>query len=202
MTNIFFPISSKSILELVFFVLSLATHILDARQKLLSRILWFPHLILNVYIFSTKRLYGKVFYSVVNLFINTYAYIQWKGTCKIKPVQVGKTDSKTLFYGIIASLVLSMLWTIFRVSTNTDIPVIVIYSDALYAALGLFEKLLMSRKRLERWILASMRYIFATIMMIKTRSPILAILCITLLLTSMYGQCQWYISYRHNKQQR
>lgn len=166
--------------------------------------LWFPHLILNVYIFHKKGLYGKVLYDVVNLFINAYAYIQWKGTRKTKPVQVDKTDTKTLFFGIAASLILSVLWTIFRMRTIIDISAIsaiVIYSDALYAAIGLFEKFLMAQKRLERWILACLRYIFATIMMIKTNSPILAVLCVILLFISTYGQYQWYMSYTRNQQQ-
>ena len=180
---------------------SLAVHILDARQKLLARILWVPHLILNIYIFSKKRLYGKVLYDVVNLFINAYAYIQWKGTRKIKPVQVDKTETKTLFFGIAASLILSVPWTIFRMRTTTNISATAIYSDALYAVLGLFEKFLMSKKRLEHWILAFLRYIFATITMIKTHSPILAVLCIILLFISIYGQYQWYMSYRRNQQQ-
>lgn len=196
MMNVFSSISSREILELLLVISSLTVHILDAKQKLLSRILWFPHLILNMYLFSQKKLYGKVFYSVVTLFINTYAYTQWKDTKTTKPVQVGKTDSKTLFYGVVASLVLSVLWTTFRVRTNIDIPVVAIYFDALYAILGLFEKFLMSKKRLERWILASMRYIFATITMIKTHSPILAIQHIILVFISIYGQCQWYISYK------
>ena len=199
MMNVFSSISSREILELLLLASSLAVHILDAKQKLLSRILWFPHLILNMYLFSQKKLYGKVFYSVVTLFINAYAYIQWKDTKKAKPIQVSKTDSSTLFLGIAASLVLSMPWTIFRIRTTTDISAIAIYFDALYAVLGLFEKFLMSKKRLERWILACLRYIFATITMIKTHSPILAVQHIILVIISIYGQCQWYISYKKHE---
>lgn len=191
--------SCEIIVELVWLFLSLATQILDVQQKILARILWFPQAALSIYVSSRKKLYGKAFYYAIASIINAYAYIQWNGTKKIKPIQVvSRANPRILFPMVVSSLTFAMLWTAFRMKT-LDIPIIAIYFDTLYAVLGFLEKILMSKKKLERWILASTRYLLFTISCIKVNSPILAFQSFALGCISLYGQFQWYISYKKSR---
>lgn len=191
----FFLNYQKEILEIILLSLSIITHVLDANQKLLARILWFPHLLLNIYIFTKKQLYGKVLYSIVTIFINFYAYIKWKGTKVNPPVQVSKTNTTILFLSIVASLIVAAIWSL-NMATKIRIPIVAIYFDTLYTILGFMEKWLMSNKKLERWIFASIRYAFFMISCLKTNSPILVIQHILLIFIAMYGQYKWYKSYK------
>lgn len=199
MTVHFSSISCEMIVELIWLFLSLVTQVLDVQQKILARILWFPQAALSIYVSSKKKLYGKAFYYIIASLINAYAYIQWKGTKKIKPIQVvSRTNPKILLRTVISSLIFVTLWTALR-KRNLDLPFVAIYFDTLYAVLGFLEKILMSKKKLERWILATTRYLLFTISCIKVNSPILALQSLALGCISLYGQLQWYMSYKESR---
>ncbi|WP_339044632.1 nicotinamide mononucleotide transporter family protein [Cardinium endosymbiont of Tipula unca] len=185
----------KYLYEIILVFISIAVHILDARQHILGRILIFPNLLLNVHVYSIKRLYGKVFYSVVSVLLNVYAYFQWKGAKTRPPVQVSRTTEKMLFCIMAVGLFGALGWS-FLMSKCANIPLSTICLDAIYSSFGFVEKWLMSRKKLERWILAFFRYVTFSIACYNAGSVVLMLQHIVLAIIAIYGQVKWYRSYK------
>lgn len=185
----------KYLYEIILVFISIAVHILDARQHILGRILIFPNLLLNVYVYSIKRLYGKVFYSVVSVLLNIYAYFQWKGAKTRPPVQVSRTTTKILFCIMTIGLLGALGWS-FLMSKCANIPLSTICLDAIYTSFGFVEKWFMSRKKLERWVLAFFRYVAFAIACYSTGSMVLTIQHIVLAAIAIYGQIKWHGSYK------
>lgn len=181
--------------ELVLVTLSIVVHVLDAHQHLWARILVFPNLLLNLFVYSKKQLYGKVLYSLVTVFLNLYAYVQWRGGKHRPPAYVKKTALGPLIGTLFLGLCGALIWCYFM-HRYTRVALSAICFDALYASFGFVEKWLMSHKKLERWILAFLRYAAFSIACYKTGSLILAIQHIILIFVALYGQMKWYKSYK------
>jgi len=184
--------------ELLLIVLSLFAHFLDARQHLWSRILTFPILCISIYAYSLRQLWGKVLHSIIALFINTYAYMQWKGNTKRTPIKVTKTSHKILMYATICILAIPAI-RILMIKKQENLPLISVYFDTFYFVSGLIEKWMMARKKLERWTFAFFRYIGFSIACYYAGSKELSLHHLFLAGIAIYGQKQWWLAYtRHS----
>lgn len=181
----------QTTLELILTLLSLVAHILDARQNIWARILAYPVLCVNIYVYALRNLYGKVAHSVLGLLINSYAYVQWKGSASRAPIQVTRTSSRTLLRASILMVLGILIWS-FLMSKYTQQPIRVVGFDACYFFVGLLEKWMMSHKKVERWVIAFLRYTCLAIACYQSGSIILAILQLSLIIVSIYGQLKWY----------
>jgi len=71
-----------------------------------------------------------------------------------------------------------------------------LWCDAFYAFFGLVEKWFMSHKKLERWLLAFLRYVIFSIACYYKGKPILTALHLILAIIAVYGQFKWVQSYQ------
>ncbi len=189
----------QRLLEFILVVVSIFAHFLEARQNIWSRILAFPIALTNIYVYSVRQLYGKVIYSIVFIFFNAYAYLRWKGTLHRKSVQITRISYKMLLSITGVSMLGSMVWTVIAYVYLNKFPLISTYGDTCYMFLGFIDKWLMSHKKLERWIIAVFRYIIFSLTCYQKDAIILSIQYLILSLIAIYGQIQWYISYKAMK---
>ncbi|MBX9890069.1 MAG: nicotinamide mononucleotide transporter family protein [Amoebophilaceae bacterium] len=185
----------QEILEISLIGLSALAHFLDARQNIWARILTFPILLLNIYVYSIKRLSGKVIHSLISIFINGYAYINWKGSNYRTPIKVTITPPKLLWYMILLAIIATAICSFIR-CIDSQMSLLSIYFDTLYCILGLLEKWMMSHKKLERWTLAFFRYIGFSIACYYAGSKLLSLFQLSLASIAIYGQIKWLKAYR------
>lgn len=189
----------QRLLEFSVVIGSIFAHFLEARQNIWSKILAFPIAFTNIYVYSVRQLYGKVIYSVIFIFFNLYAYLRWKGSMHRKPVEVTRTSHK-IFLSIAG---ISMLggtgWSLIASKYFHRLSSISTYGDAYYLSFGLMDKWLMSHKKLERWMIALLRYIVFSLACYKTGAIMLSMHYLILSCISVYGQIKWYLSYKAMK---
>jgi hypothetical protein len=185
----------KPLWEVSLVILSVLAHILDARQNIWSRILAFPVLFINIYVYSMRRLYGKVLHSIIAILINTYAYINWKGGALRPPVEVSRTANNILVYTVVFTILGTAGWSlVMRKYSNA--PSLSIFFDAFYLFFGFIEKWMMSHKKLERWFVAFFRYLAFSIACYHAGSIILCMQQLLLAFVAIYGQIKWSQSYK------
>ncbi|MBX9889653.1 MAG: nicotinamide mononucleotide transporter family protein [Amoebophilaceae bacterium] len=196
MVTCFYKQHQRTIHEVIVLLVSLTAHLFDARQSILARMLMFPHLIHNVYVYSLRGLYGKVLYSMVVIFLNGYAYVKWKGSKHKPPIQVDKTTDKMRFLFILLGFGSSFFYVLIMYKYFNGVLSRALYCDAFYLVFGLVEKWFMSHKKLERWILACLRYLVFAVACYDKGSMILTIQHILLVFIAVYGQIKWFQSYQ------
>ncbi|MGI2298784.1 nicotinamide mononucleotide transporter family protein [Candidatus Cardinium hertigii] len=189
----------QRLLEFILVVVSVFAHFLETRQNIWSRILAFPIALTNIYVYSVRQLYGKVIYSIVFIFFNAYAYLRWKGTLHRKPLQVSRISYKMLLSITGLSMLGSMVWTFIGHIYFNKAPILSTYGDTCYMFLGFMDKWLMSHKKLERWVVTIFRYIIFSLACYQKGAIILSIHYLILSVIGIYGQIQWYISYKSMK---
>ncbi|MCT4697287.1 MAG: nicotinamide mononucleotide transporter family protein [Candidatus Cardinium sp.] len=187
--------NQRNVLEFSLVVASIFTHVLEARQNIWSKILAFPIAFMNIYVYSVRRLYGKVVYSIIFIFFNLYAYLRWKGTTHRKPVKVSRTSYKVFLSITGMSILGGMVWR-FVVGRYFNISS---YGDDCYLAFGFMDKWLMSHKKLERWMIALFRYIVFSLACYQKGAIMLSIHYLILSCIGVYGQIKWYLSYKTMK---
>jgi len=189
----------QGLLELVLAIVSIFAHVLETRQNIWSKILAFPIALTNIYVYSVRQLYGKVIYSIIFIFFNAYAYVRWKGTLHRKPVQISRISYKMLVSITGVSMLGSMVWTVIAYIYFNKFPSISTYGDTSYMFLGFMDKWLMSHKKLERWIIAILRYTIFSVACYQKGALILSVHYLILSAIGIYGQIQWYLSYKAMK---
>ncbi|WP_243018603.1 MULTISPECIES: nicotinamide mononucleotide transporter family protein [Candidatus Cardinium] len=183
---------AQSLLEFIVVVVSFLAHFLETRQNIWSKILAFPIACANIYIYSVRSLYGKVIYSIIFIFFNLYAYLRWKGTTYRKPVQVSRTSHKTLASITAISMLVGIGWHFIMGKYVRAVS----YGDTYYFSFGFMDKWLMSHKKLERWVIALLRYIAMLLACYQAGAIMLSMHYLILAGISIYGQIQWYLSYK------
>ncbi|WP_339044093.1 nicotinamide mononucleotide transporter family protein [Cardinium endosymbiont of Tipula unca] len=187
----------KLLWEVTLVIISIFAHILDARQNIWSRILSFPILFMSIRVYTIRKLYGKVIYAIISTIFHTYAYIKWKGGHQ-KPLHVSRTSNQVLVYTTAAGLLGALGWS-FVIAKYSDAPPYAIYGDALYVSFGFIEKWFMSHKKLERWLIALLRYIAFSTACYSAGATMLGIQYLVLAFIGIYGQIKWYKSYQTTK---
>lgn len=193
----FLSIHGEVIIDSSVSILSIIVHFLDARQHMLSRILVFPGLLLNIYVYSVRQLYSRVFYSLVGILLHIYAYFKWKGQSKNPLSKVTKTSGRVRLFLMLLGLFGAFAWTL-ATHRFVQLPLTVIYLDASYTFFGFIEKWLMAHKKVERWLLSLARYILFSIACYRAGALVLGLQHIILASVAFYGQIKWYRSYKKN----
>ncbi|WP_419241639.1 nicotinamide mononucleotide transporter family protein [Cardinium endosymbiont of Nabis limbatus] len=186
----------QRLLEFSVVIASIVAHLLEVRQNIWSKVLAFPIAFTNIYIYSIRRLYGKVIYSIIFIFFNLYAYLRWKGTMHRKPVKVSRTSHKILLSIAGMSMLGGMGWSFIAAKYFNTSSSISCYGDAYYLSFGFMDKWLMSHKKLERWVIALFRYIAFALACYQTGAIMLSIHYLILSGIGVYGQIKWYLSYK------
>ena len=190
----FYGQHAKDIHQYLAIALAIVQHILDARQSIWARHIHFPHLLHNVYVY--REYLGKVCYSIVVIFWNIYACIRWKGTKSMRPIQTTKSGRQLLSLIVTLGLLLTFLWVLVRHQLYGKALSIALLGDAFYTVFGLIEKWFMAHKKVEKWILSSLRYIAFAMACYGNGDTKLMWKHILLIFVAVYGQIQWLKSYR------
>jgi len=142
---------TTNLFELVSFVLSLITVILNIRQNHLA---WaFAILSSATYgiVFFNARLYGDMALQGMFIVVSLWGWYQWLyGGVNHHTLRVSHCDSKGYIYSVVVWLGLFGLFAWYLTNhTDTDVPNI----DGFLTAGSLIGQILLSRKKVENWII-------------------------------------------------
>ncbi len=137
-------------IELISFVLSIATVVLNIRQ---THWAWlFAILSSATYgiVFYNSRLYGDMGLQVVFITVSLWGWYQWLyGGAQHKPLVATRASRTELGYCIAGWLAgFALLAWFLKTWTDTDVPV----TDGFLTAGSLVGQVLLSRKKVENWI--------------------------------------------------
>ena len=140
---------ATTLLELVSFILSVATVWLNIRQ---SHWAWLFAIISSAtygLVFYGSRLYGDMGLQLVFISISGYGWYQWlHGDDRHDKLAVGALDARGRWIAVAAWLAGFVLLAWFlKTYTDTDVP----RSDGFLTAGSLVGQLLLSRKKIENW---------------------------------------------------
>ncbi len=136
-------------LELISFVLSIATVLLNIRQNHWAWLFAIVSSATYGVVFFDARLYGDCGLQVVFIAVSFWGWYSWlRGGLKHQPLRVTQLERSgwiAAFAGWAAGFVL-LAWFL-RTYTNTDVP----HADAFLTAGSLVGQVLLSRKKVENW---------------------------------------------------
>jgi len=141
---------STSWLELVSFLLSVITVALTIRQIHWGWLFSIVSSGLYAAVFFDAKLYGDMGLQFVFILVSTWGWWQWwRGTDGDGPLTVARlTLSQKLMSVFFWLLCFAVLVWFLRAFTDTDVP----YADGFLTAGSLLGQFLLSRKKLENWI--------------------------------------------------
>jgi nicotinamide mononucleotide transporter len=145
-----FSVITTTPLELISFVLAFITIVLNIRQNHWAWMFSIVSSILYGFVFFGAKLYGDTALQGMFVVLSVWGWYQWlRGGDQHAPLAVTTLDFKWLMrsvsFWLVAYLVLSDL--LFRF-TDTDVPRI----DGFLTAGSMLGQILLSRKKLENWI--------------------------------------------------
>lgn len=137
-------------LELISFVLSVLTVWLNIRQTHWAWLFAILSSATYAVVFYDSRLYGDMGLQGVFIGVAVWGWYQWLyGSARHDALAVTRLDAAGLRNGVLAWLAAfaALAWFL-QTATNTDVP----YSDGFLTAGSLLGQLLLSRKKIENWI--------------------------------------------------
>ena len=136
--------------ELIAFVLSVITVVLNIRQTHWAWLFAIASSALYGVVFYGARLYGDMGLQGVFIAVSVWGWYQWlRGGEQHKGLQVTRSDAAGWRNGILGWLVAFALLAWFLDTwTDTDVP----YIDGFLTAGSLLGQVLLSRKKVENWI--------------------------------------------------
>lgn len=141
---------STSALELVSFVLSVITVVLNIRQTHWAWLFAIVSSAMYGVVFYGARLYGDMGLQVVFIVVSAWGWYQWLyGGAQHSPLTVTRSGASESAFGAAGWLAgfAILSWFLARY-TNTDVP----YIDGFLTAGSLLGQILLSRKKVENWI--------------------------------------------------
>jgi nicotinamide mononucleotide transporter len=136
-------------LELISFVLSVTTVLLNIRQNHWA---WLFAIISSAaygVVFFNSRLYGDMGLQVVFIVVSVWGWYSWlRGGAGHQPLDVSRLDRAGWFGSALGwAAGFALLATFLRYYTDTDVP----HVDGFLTAGSLLGQLLLSRKKVENW---------------------------------------------------
>lgn len=177
-------------LELISFVLAVITVVLNIR-----RLHWawlFSILSSATYgvVFFGSRLYGDMALQVVFILVSVWGWYQWLyGGDRHQPLPVTRSSQRALFLSVAAWGMgfVAIAWFL-QNFTNTDVPV----QDGFLTAGSLVGQLLLSRKKVENWIV----WIIVDVLYVGLYSykglHLTAVLYAVFVVLAGFGLATWY----------
>lgn len=141
---------STSALELVSFVLSVITVVLNIRQTHWAWLFAIVSSAMYGVVFYGARLYGDMGLQGVFIVVSAWGWYQWLyGGAQHSPLTVTRSGAAESAFGVAGWLAgfAILAWFLARY-TNTDVP----YIDGFLTAGSLLGQVLLSRKKVENWI--------------------------------------------------
>jgi nicotinamide mononucleotide transporter len=137
-------------LELISFLLSVITVLLNIRQTHWAWLFSIASSATYAFVFFDARLYGDMGLQAVFIAVSVWGWYQWLfGSAQYDALQVSRLDAAGVRYSVTSWIVgfAALAWFL-KVATNTDVPV----TDGFLTAGSLVGQVLLSRKKVENWI--------------------------------------------------
>lgn len=137
-------------LELVSFLLSVITVLLNIRQTHWAWLFSIASSATYGVVFFGARLYGDMGLQLVFIAVSVWGWYQWLfGSAQYNALQVTRLDARGLRLSVAAWVAGFVALALFLQSaTNTDVP----FSDGFLTAGSLVGQVLLSRKKVENWV--------------------------------------------------
>ncbi|HEY0063078.1 MAG TPA: nicotinamide riboside transporter PnuC [Telluria sp.] len=137
-------------LELISFILSVITVALNIRQLHWAWLFSIVSSATYALVFYDSRLYGDMGLQFVFIAVSVWGWYQWlRGGVGHAPLPVTRSSVKGWLWGIAGWLAAFAVLAVFLAKfTNTDVP----NSDGFLTAGSLLGQILLSRKKVENWI--------------------------------------------------
>ena len=137
-------------LELISFLLALMTVLLNIRQNHWAWLFSIVSSILYAFVFVDARLYGDAGLQGIFVLVSVWGWYQWlRGGVAHAPLQIARLSrSGWLVMALAWSVGFIVLSMFLRRFTDTDVP----HIDGFLTAGSLVGQLLLSRKKIENWL--------------------------------------------------
>jgi nicotinamide mononucleotide transporter len=183
---------TTSALELISFVLSIITVVLNIRQNHWAWFFAIASSAMYGIVFFGARLYGDMGLQVVFVLVSMWGWYEWLyGGEQHKGLSVTHSTKVGWFWGIAAWLAGFAILALFLAHfTNTDVPNI----DGFLTAGSLLGQVLLSRKKVENWIVWIVVDILYVGLYVYKGLMLTAILYAVFVALAAIGLAAWYRS--------
>lgn len=181
---------TTSALELISFVLSVITVVLNIRQNHWAWLFSICSSAMYGIVFFGARLYGDMGLQVVFVIVSMWGWYEWLyGGAHHEGLAVTRSSNAGWAYGIAAWLAGFAILALFLSRfTNTDVPV----SDGFLTAGSLLGQVLLSRKKVENWIVWIVVDILYVGLYVFKGLHLTAILYALFVVLASIGLATWY----------
>lgn len=181
---------TTSALELISFVLSIITVVLNIRQNHWAWLFAIASSAMYGIVFFGARLYGDMGLQVVFVVVSMWGWYEWLyGGAQHEGLSVTRSTKVGWFWGIAAWVggfaALALFLSHF---TNTDVP----HIDAFLTAGSLLGQVLLSRKKVENWIVWIVVDILYVGLYLYKGLMLTAILYAVFVVLAAIGLATWY----------
>ncbi|HFB66018.1 MAG TPA: nicotinamide riboside transporter PnuC [Aeromonadales bacterium] len=140
-----------SIIEAVAVIFGLAAVWLNVRQNIWGWPAGLVQVVLYIFVFYEAKLYSDLILSVIYIFLQLYGWYSWLyGGEKHSKLKVSCLSPSLISFWIVVCISGTLMWGYFM-QNNTDAALP--YPDAFTTVASLIAQYLMTRKKLESWIL-------------------------------------------------
>ncbi len=181
---------STSLLEIVSFVLAVITVVLNIRQVHWAWLFSILSSLTYAFVFFDALLYGDTGLQVVFIVVSMWGWYQWLyGGEKHTELAVSRSTSIGWAFGIAGWLAGFVLLALFLDHyTNTDVP----YIDGFLTAGSLLGQLLLSRKKVENWLVWIVVNILYIGLYLQKGLVLTAVLYAIFIVLAVIGLLTWY----------
>lgn len=139
------------IIELIAVIFGLIAVWLNVRQNIWGWPAGLVQVVLYIFVFYDAKLYSDLILSVIYIFLQLYGWYSWLyGGEKHSKLKVSCLDKRIIVFWIILCILATSGWGYFmKTHTDAALP----YADAFTTVASLIAQYLMTRKKLESWIL-------------------------------------------------
>ena len=152
--------------------------------------------LLTVYILLTAGLYAESLLNGYYVVMSIYGWWYWAKKKNLVPVAISYSNKKDwMITVLIVMLSFAVLAVILKYRTSSTVPV----WDAWVAATAWAGMWLLSRRKIENWILLNISNLFAVPLLLYKQLPLFALLTVFLFIVALFGYLDWRLMIREQK---
>jgi len=144
--------------------------------------------LLSIYILLLAGLYAECLLNGYYVIMSVYGWWYWIKKKNLPPVAItycNKKDWAIVFYIVVISFVILAL--VLKYFTTSNVP----YWDAWVSATAWAGMWLLSKRKIENWVLLNISNLFAIPLLIYKQLPLFAILTLVLFVVAIFGYYSW-----------
>jgi nicotinamide mononucleotide transporter len=169
---------------------------LNTKQNAWGWIVGIASIVCYIYVFASVWLLGDFLLNIYYLITSAYGWYEWKyGSKEHKTLKVSKTNSSILWLLMACCVIGSLLLgKIFSTYPQATLP----YWDAVVASFSLLAQWLMTRKKIENWLIWIFADIQASLIFFYKDLIVTGFLYLILTALAIKGYLDWTKEYKTN----